>query len=308
MEKLESLKKIKDTVPEKKIKLKQEEIDFLQEYAKKLDEDNVVKEQQGNDAVLDLKNTDKDNFKKTNFKQSQKPVVDLRSPELNNYETKEKPQAEKVEEEKVYEVVDCRGKEYAQEFKKGDKIFLNGRGCVFGGIAGSGALILDGGEFEFDPLICVITKTEQGFNEYNMSLITKTKGIVKCKNGEINFTQGDKIFFNGIERIFEGITEEGDLILDGGEPFSRHNTVSVITKTKQEYDDYMKQGNKKIEKENAWVMELSENQAEQEKIKKLFEYSLKRAHRVDIYESIGDKALKQIAINQTKELYNKYKA
>ena len=63
----------------------------------------------------------------------------------------------------------------------------------------------------------------------------------------------------------------------------------------------------KKEKENVWVMELSENQAEQERINKLFKYILERARKVDIYDGIGEKALRQIAINQTKESYNKHK-
>ncbi|MCK4554077.1 hypothetical protein KAU19_03880 [Candidatus Parcubacteria bacterium] len=62
-----------------------------------------------------------------------------------------------------------------------------------------------------------------------------------------------------------------------------------------------------IKKEDVWIIELSEDKAEQETIKKLFEYILERARKVDVYEGLNENALKRIVIDQTKESYNKYK-
>ncbi|MEK7075184.1 MAG: hypothetical protein AAB948_00080, partial [Patescibacteria group bacterium] len=60
-------------------------------------------------------------------------------------------------------------------------------------------------------------------------------------------------------------------------------------------------------KEFEWIMKLSENIEEQEKIKALFGRILEMARKVDAYQGLPEESLKTIAVNKTKENFIKYK-
>lgn len=81
-------------------------------------------------------------------------------------------EAEEIEREKVYRIIDKRGTEYEQKFKKGNRIFFDGIQYPYHlkGITEEGSLIFDGGKRELNPKDFIITKTEDEYIDYRKLL------------------------------------------------------------------------------------------------------------------------------------------
>ena len=79
-----------------------------------------------------------------------------------------------------------------------------------------------------------------------------------------------------------------------------------INKKEEEEKPKITEPKKSDKKEKTWILKLSEEPIEQEKIEKLYKKILELARNVNIYKGIGEEALRKIAENKTIELYNKY--
>ena len=145
--------------------------------------------------------------------------------------------AEEVEEKEIFTITDERN--VTNKFEKGEEFYLddNRFSCRFHGLTENGEISSDDGKFQIDPSIHIITKSVKEYKEWYFDQIKIREGAVCDKRNTIGMVlkQGDNIYIDNdqIAYRFDGLTEKGKMILNGG-MFEWNPEDYVITKTKKE--------------------------------------------------------------------------